>query len=70
VAPHFSEPATKAFADCYLAAFAEAAGAKLVTFDKARAATPQTRQAGMVLLKPDTRSRPPARVRARKRVES
>jgi toxin-antitoxin system PIN domain toxin len=34
LAPHLSEPATKAIADCYLATFAEAAGAKLVTFDK------------------------------------
>jgi uncharacterized protein len=32
--PHLSMPATKAIADCYLASFAERAGAEIVTFDR------------------------------------
>lgn len=49
---HASEPATKAIADCYLAGFAEAAGARLVTFDRALARMIRPPCAAAVLLKP------------------
>ena len=47
-----TEPATKAVADCYLAGFAEAAGARLVTFDKGLAAIARARQLPVALLEP------------------
>jgi hypothetical protein len=43
-APFARLPATKAVADCYLVAFAEASGAHLVTFDKGLANTAKSRQ--------------------------
>lgn len=49
-APFARQPATKAIADCYLAGFAEAAGAHVVTFDRGLAATAQFRQVPVVLL--------------------
>ena len=52
LAPHSLQPATKAIADCYLAGFAEAAGAHLVTFDRGLAATAQFRQIPVALLEP------------------
>jgi predicted nucleic acid-binding protein len=52
LAPHALQPATKAIADCYLAGFAEAAGAHLVTFDRGLAATAQFRQIPVALLEP------------------
>jgi toxin-antitoxin system PIN domain toxin len=58
MAPHSLQPATKAIADCYLAGFAEAAGAQLVTFDVALAATAHFRQVPVALLEPvDKRAR-------------
>jgi uncharacterized protein len=48
---HAAEAATKAIADCYLAGFADAAGARLVTFDRALARTIQSPHAPPVLLK-------------------
>ena len=52
LALHATEPATKAVADCYLAGFAEAAGAQLVTFDQTLADTARSRQVPVALLKP------------------
>jgi toxin-antitoxin system PIN domain toxin len=52
MAPHSLQPATKAIADCYLAGFAEAAGAHLVTFDRGLAATAHFRQVPVALLEP------------------
>jgi uncharacterized protein len=49
--PHMRRAATKAVTDCYLAAFAEAIGAALVTFDKALAHTARLRRNAVVLLK-------------------
>jgi toxin-antitoxin system PIN domain toxin len=46
-----AEPATKAIADCYLAGFADAAGARLVTFDRALARMIRSPHAPPVLLK-------------------
>ncbi len=43
-APFAKLPATKAVADCYLVAFAEASGAHLVTFDRGLANTAKSRQ--------------------------
>jgi predicted nucleic acid-binding protein len=60
LALHAMEPATKAVADCYLAGFAEAAGAHLVTFDRGLAATAVSRQVPVGLLEPD---RQPPRAR-------
>jgi toxin-antitoxin system PIN domain toxin len=48
---HASEPATKAIADCYLVGFAEALGARIVTFDKAFAALGRSRDVPVVLLR-------------------
>lgn len=48
--PHMTGPATKMIADCYLAGFAEAIGAKLVTFDKGLAHTAKIRKNAVVLL--------------------
>ena len=52
LAPHSRQSATKAVADCYLAGFAEAAGARLVTFDRGLAATVQFQQVPVTLLEP------------------
>ena len=52
LAPHAASPATKAIADCYLIGFAEAAGAHLVTFDKAFAAGAKQRTVPVVHLRP------------------
>jgi hypothetical protein len=65
LAPHALEPATKAIADCYLVAFAEATAARLVTFDRGLAATAQFRQVPVVLLAPVSAS--PARKRGARR---
>jgi predicted nucleic acid-binding protein len=51
-APFALQPATKAIADCYLIGFAEAAGARVVTFDRSLAATAQFRQVPVALLEP------------------
>jgi uncharacterized protein len=48
--PHMTRPATKTIADCYLAGFAEAIGAKLVTFDKGLARMAGIWKNGAVLL--------------------
>jgi hypothetical protein len=48
-APFAGQPATKAIADCYLAGFAEAAGAHLVTLDRGLAAAAQFRQVPVTL---------------------
>jgi hypothetical protein len=61
LAPHLQAPATKAIADCYLVAFAGAAGARVVTFDKGLAATARWRQVEVDLLPP--RSTPPSTAR-------
>ena len=50
LALHAAEPATKAVADCYLAAFAETIGVRLVTFDRALAEKARSRQAPVALL--------------------
>jgi predicted nucleic acid-binding protein len=42
-APFGKLPATRAVADCYLVAFAEASGAHLVTFDRGLANTAKSR---------------------------
>ena len=52
LAPHSLQTATKAIADCYLVGFAGAAGAELVTFDRALAATARFRQIPVALLEP------------------
>ncbi|HTA47279.1 MAG TPA: TA system VapC family ribonuclease toxin [Bryobacteraceae bacterium] len=52
VSPFLSMPATKAVADCYLVAFAEASGSHLVTIDKAMAAAAKRRNNPVVLLRP------------------
>lgn len=49
-APFAKLPATKAIADCYLVAFAEAVGANVVTFDKGMARTARFRQIPVTLL--------------------
>jgi predicted nucleic acid-binding protein len=49
---HAAEQATKAIADCYLAAFADAAGARLVTFDRVLARMTRSSHAPPVLLRP------------------
>lgn len=51
--PLLSKPATKAVADCYLAAFAKAAGAHLVTIDKALAGTARSLKNQAVLIASD-----------------
>ncbi len=51
------EPATKAVADCYLAGFAGAVGARLVTFDRGLAATARSQKIQVALLQPN----PPVR---------
>jgi toxin-antitoxin system PIN domain toxin len=51
--PFLRKPATKAVADCYLAGFAEAVGAELVTFDKGLAHMARIRKNGVVLLEAD-----------------
>jgi toxin-antitoxin system PIN domain toxin len=51
-APFALQPATKAVADCYLVGFAEAAGARVVTFDRGLAATAQFRRVPVALLEP------------------
>ena len=67
LAPHALQPATKAIADCYLVGFAEAAGARLVTFDTGLAATAQFRQVPVTLLEPVGKARPLAATLPRKR---
>ena len=52
VSPFLSRPATKAIADCYLAAFAEASGAHLVTVDRGLAAIARRRNGPTVLIRP------------------
>src|SRR4051794_15083319 len=47
---HITESATKAVADCYLVGFADAAGARLVTFDKGLSRTAQSREVHVLLL--------------------
>jgi hypothetical protein len=49
-APFLSKSATKALGDCYLAGFAEALGAHLVTFDKGLAGVARSRKNPFVLL--------------------
>lgn len=51
--PYMAQPATKIITDCYLAGFAEAVGAKLVTFDKGLARMARTRKNSVVLLQAD-----------------
>jgi predicted nucleic acid-binding protein len=51
-APFAKLPATKAVADCYLVAFAEASGAHLVTFDPGLAGTARLRQVPVTPLEP------------------
>jgi predicted nucleic acid-binding protein len=63
VAPFGRQPATKAIADCYLIGFAEAAGAHIVTFDRALAATAQFRQVPIALLEPVERAKSPVPAR-------
>ena len=58
---HAREPATKAIGDCYLAGFAEAADARLVTFDKGLAAAAQSRGIQVALLEPAGKAPPPSR---------
>lgn len=48
--PFLSKFATKAIADCYLAGFAEASGARLVTLDKGLAETAALRKNPVVLI--------------------
>ena len=48
--PYMTQPATKMITDCYLAGFAKAVGAKLVTFDKGLAHMTRTRKTGVILL--------------------
>lgn len=48
--PHMAQSATKVITDCYLAGFAEAVGAKLVTFDKGLAHMAKMQKQGVVLL--------------------
>lgn len=50
--PFALQPATKAIGDCYLVAFAEAAGVHLVTCDRSLAATARFRQVPVALLQP------------------
>lgn len=52
-APFGRQRSTKAIADCYLAGFAEAAGAHLVTFDKGLAGIARLRTTSVVLLESD-----------------
>ena len=47
---HGQQSATKALAYCYLVGFAEAAGAKLVTFDQGLAATARLRKVPVTVL--------------------
>lgn len=47
-------PATKAIADCYLVGFAEAAGARLVTFDRGLAESARRRRVPVTLIHPRT----------------
>ena len=56
MAPLALQPATKAIADCYLAGFAEAAGAHIVTFDRSLAATARFRHVPVVLIEPAERA--------------
>ena len=58
LAVHADEPATKAVADCYLAGFAEAAGAEVVTFDRGLARTSRLLRGRVILLKPAEPPRP------------
>jgi toxin-antitoxin system PIN domain toxin len=51
--PFLSQSATKAVADCYLAGFAEARGARLVTFDRGLAGIARFRKSAVVLLDPE-----------------
>ncbi len=68
-APFALQPATKAIADCYLVGFAEAAGARIVTFDRSLAATAQFRQVPVALLEPVARAGSAASPAARQRRE-
>lgn len=52
IAPFALQTATKVVADCYLIGFAEAAGAYVVTFDRALAVTAIFRQVPVELLEP------------------
>ena len=67
LAPFALQPATKAVADCYLIGFAEAAGAHVVTFDRALAATAQFRQVPVALLDPVEGAAPVVSPATRKR---
>jgi toxin-antitoxin system PIN domain toxin len=49
-APFEAKLATKAIADCYLAGFADASGARVVTFDRGLAGTAKSRKVGVTLL--------------------
>jgi len=49
--PFLAAPAAKAIADCYLASFAEAIGAQLVTFDRGLSETVKFRKNPMVRLR-------------------
>ena len=61
--PYSSQPATKAVADCYLVGFAEATGARIVTFDRGLAATARFRQLPIALVESVERTAtgPPSR---------
>lgn len=50
VEPFVRQPATKAIADCYLVALAQAVGAEVVTFDKGLAGAARLRQVPSTLL--------------------
>jgi len=67
LAPFALEPATKAIGDCYLVAFAEAAGAHVVTFDRGLAATACFRQVPVALLEPAPKAAPTGATAVRKR---
>lgn len=64
---HAHQSATKAIADCYLVGFAEAASARLVTFDKGLAATAKLRRVGVALLAPFDGTPPGVHAATRKR---
>jgi len=52
-APFSKVAASNVVADCYLVGFAQAAGARVVTFDKGLARTAQLRKVPVTLLEPE-----------------
>ena len=50
--PVSGRPATKAIADCYLAGFASAAGAHIVTLDKGLAGAARKQKVSVALIRP------------------